>query len=163
MEFFLPKEMTDINNSKAIPLEHREHILYRIFCEAGCLLYVGMTNDLKTRLINHNCHWPEQCPMVFLCAEIYPDRISARTAETAAIRAELPRFNVRKHPAHERAELADSTTGRRDEQIRVTRISFGSPCHGEGSQWAWTERGRWKITKPVVAIRSPLVHSNIPS
>ena len=68
--------------------------LYRLFNEAGALLYVGITNDPDVRW---SCHarqkdwWPEVHSRTI---EWKPTRAEAEAAEAEAIGREGPRWNV---------------------------------------------------------------------
>lgn len=68
--------------------------LYRLFDEAGSLLYVGITNDPDVRWTYHARQkewWPEVYRRTI---EWKPTRAEAEAAEAEAIGSEAPRWNV---------------------------------------------------------------------
>jgi predicted GIY-YIG superfamily endonuclease len=74
-------------------------VLYRWFDADGRLLYIGITNDLANRTEQH-AESSEWFPFAAaLTVWIYPDRASATSAETSAIKAEYPLFNIDKNEA----------------------------------------------------------------
>lgn len=71
--------------------------IYRAYDAEGRLLYIGMTNDLVQRIGQHqSSHWIWD--VASITAETYPTRAEASTAECAAIRSEVPRWNVKSSP-----------------------------------------------------------------
>ncbi|MGQ9348904.1 GIY-YIG nuclease family protein [Mycolicibacterium gilvum] len=71
------------------------HYVYRAFEENGTLLYVGETNNLVSRLKNHH-HSTWWFPLTSkVVAKVYQDKALAVALETAAIKQESPRFNVK--------------------------------------------------------------------
>lgn len=68
--------------------------LYRLFDEAGSLLYVGITNDPETRWAYHARQkewWPDVCHRT---VQWKATRAEAEAAEAEAIGRENPRWNV---------------------------------------------------------------------
>lgn len=68
--------------------------LYRLYDEADVLLYIGITENLGTRMDAHassQSWWPQ---VNRLTVDMLPDRISAEHAEGDAIRGEKPRHNI---------------------------------------------------------------------
>lgn len=78
----------------AAPVPNRPHVLYRFYDVTGSLLYVGITVSLWNRLPNHQATKAWYGDIVTIKVEHFPDRDTARAAETEAIRAERPRHNV---------------------------------------------------------------------
>lgn len=72
--------------------------LYRHFNARGVLLYVGVSNSPLYRFKSHRnySHWSDE--IVRMDIEHFPCRKSAFAAETAAIKSEKPRHNVRQKP-----------------------------------------------------------------
>lgn len=67
--------------------------LYRLFAEAGVLLYAGHSRRPGGRLADHEAKepwWPEVRSVSF---ETYPTKAAAYAAEVAAIKAECPVHN----------------------------------------------------------------------
>lgn len=68
-------------------------MVYRFFDRCGCLLYVGITNDLDVRRAAHE----KNSPWYKLAADFdhqeYPSRADAAEVELLAINAESPAFN----------------------------------------------------------------------
>ena len=74
-----------------------EHILYRLFDDAGDLLYVGITNRWSRRSGEHS-RTKSWWPLVARVEEhSFPDRASVEAAEKEAIRSENPRHNVERY------------------------------------------------------------------
>jgi predicted GIY-YIG superfamily endonuclease len=68
--------------------------LYRLYDADGVLLYVGITNNLATRMGRHSVEkswWPE---VAGIRVEVCANRQEAEAAELAAIRDERPVWNV---------------------------------------------------------------------
>ncbi len=83
--------------------------LYRYFDAEGALLYVGITNHAVLRALQHSKFsrwWPSVRSATF---EHFPAREEAIAAETLAIRAERPPYNV---------------VGQPDRPPKVRRVSF---------------------------------------
>lgn len=69
------------------------HAVYRLWDDAGKLLYVGVTGNLGRRLDNHaEKRWFLRVSSITL--EWFRDRDTAEEAEVAAIRDEEPEYNV---------------------------------------------------------------------
>lgn len=70
------------------------YTLYRMFDGNGRLLYIGLTNNTRTRLKNHadDKAWWGQVHNVTL--EHFPSRTALEDAERAAIQSERPLHNV---------------------------------------------------------------------
>jgi hypothetical protein len=91
-------------------LENVPNYVYRVFDEAGRLIYVGVTNRPTGRITVHVRYkwWAPQAKSVSI--EEHPTRSSAEAAEDAAIKAEKPRWNVNGRApmqSWDRAEVAD--------------------------------------------------------
>lgn len=68
--------------------------LYRLFDSAGVLLYVGMTSQLKQRLMEHRGKsWWRSVDVSQTRVETFQDSVACSLAEQAAISTERPRFN----------------------------------------------------------------------
>ena len=83
----------------------RPHTLYRMYDEAGTLLYIGVTGeDISQRIYMHlQTTVMVESWRIFMCyeshtTETYPNKIAARVAEREAILTEAPLFN-RQHNA----------------------------------------------------------------
>lgn len=69
------------------------HAVYRLYDDAGNLLYVGVTGNLGRRLDNHaEKRWFLLVSSITL--EWFRDRATAEDAEFAAIRDEEPQYNL---------------------------------------------------------------------
>ncbi len=68
--------------------------LYRFYDAAGVLLYAGITDDLARRLRQHAREKAWFGLVQHQAATWYGSESRARKAETAAIRGELPRYNI---------------------------------------------------------------------
>lgn len=75
-----------------------EHYVYKAYDSMGCLLYVGLTYDLRVRMRNHaksSLWWNEH---VYMEYAVYRDRQSATADERKAILTEYPIYNIQKTP-----------------------------------------------------------------
>lgn len=95
-----------------MPLDQEQPTsLYRLFDEAGRLLYVGIAFDPEQRLKSHASTAPWWPLVVRRKIVQYPDRGSAECAETRAIKAESPLYNRAQSetPANLTLDFADFT------------------------------------------------------
>jgi hypothetical protein len=73
--------------------------LYRFYDAEGFLLYIGITSNLTRRNKEHaGDYWSHEVSSTTVAW--FADEASAAEAETAAIRAEAPRYNVRDNFDH---------------------------------------------------------------
>lgn len=70
------------------------HVLYRIFDEDDALLYVGITNNPKGRILGHQSDKPWWPSVSTITLAHFPDREALEAAERVAVATEKPRFNV---------------------------------------------------------------------
>lgn len=80
------------------PVEDRPHSVYRLFDDAGRLLYVGCTRDLDLRLYMHAGYYNATSIAFHGLVERvesteHENKATAQAAERDAIRAEAPLFN----------------------------------------------------------------------
>lgn len=91
--------------AKKCNLEQETH-LYRHYDAEGRLLYVGITKEIDHRTTAHEkaSSWVDFVDVAGAKVITFPSRKKAKSAEKAAIRAELPLFNVshNEHPAREK-------------------------------------------------------------
>lgn len=81
---------------------NRPHYVYRLFDDAGQVLYIGCTANPKTRIRQHvqglipQGHYREIRATVgyWEVSDPYPTWADAHVVEIKAIAAEVPRFNV---------------------------------------------------------------------
>lgn len=97
--------------------------LYRLYDADDGLLYIGISKRFGNRWLQHadsQPWWPE---VDHQTVAWFPDREVAGDAETAAIRAEHPKFNII-HSGRRRVRVpVDAETGLpRDEHPRLVRI-----------------------------------------
>ena len=90
-------QMSPEDLRKLIPTGSHERkfvTLYRLFNSAGELLYVGISQHVFQRLEQHAIgrKWSKDVARVEMTH--YDDRAKARSAETAAIQSEKPRYNI---------------------------------------------------------------------
>lgn len=78
------------------------HALYRLRDKDGHLLYVGCSLSPLARLSAHELHRVWATAIDNATFEWFPDRQTALAAETAAIKAERPEWNVhhKTNPKH---------------------------------------------------------------
>jgi GntR family transcriptional regulator len=96
--------------------------LYRFYDEPGVLLYVGITENLGTRLSAHagSQRWWGQVHR--MTVEMLSDRAAAEAAETAAIRAEEPLHNkAKRSPIESIARLSVEAVQLFDGEVKRIR------------------------------------------
>lgn len=76
-----------------------QHVLYRFFDEAGALLYVGVTNNPRTRFRDHRAYSPWWHKSTTITLTRFKSRTELEAAELTAIRTEHPKYN-RAHVEH---------------------------------------------------------------
>ena len=69
--------------------------VYRAFSKDNELLYIGITKDLKNRIINHKSSKKWWIEVDRIDEESFDDRVSAMKAEARAIKSENPKYNKR--------------------------------------------------------------------
>ncbi|MDT9689412.1 GIY-YIG nuclease family protein [Streptomyces sp. P9(2023)] len=102
--------------------------LYRMYDEAGQLLYIGVTCNTAQRWDSHRALSPWWPLVASKKLTVYPDRRSALMAETAAIRAEAPAHNVSDNPRAGRRDVHLVLKGERAKALadlaRAERLSI---------------------------------------
>lgn len=81
-------------------------VVYRVFDAHDALLYIGMTNDLTSRLKNHRSTKPWWIDVARVEATQPMGRALAVTVERDSIRDEQPRYNVAAKYGMEAHEIA---------------------------------------------------------
>lgn len=73
--------------------------VYRLYDADGTLLYIGCTENLEARRIQHT-GYQQWWPMVasYRLTGPFETRLAALTAERDAIKAEQPQFNIHHNP-----------------------------------------------------------------
>jgi predicted GIY-YIG superfamily endonuclease len=104
--------------------------LYRVWGKADLLLYIGISKDFGARWKQHAKQQPWWDEMKRLTAdEWFDSRDKAETAETAAIRAENPKYNIAKtqQPTQPTWDSLSLWVGDGDLADQIRRIATG-PC-----------------------------------
>ena len=128
-------EMTILAATSCEPIEFTDGVtfLYRLYDADGCLLRVGITSSLPRRMAEYaeEAWWWDD--VTRKTAQFYTSRKEAMKAETAAIRAEHPVWNVR---------------DRCNVQLTATQLKrrewFLAKGFTEGQDGSWT-RSAWDI------------------
>ncbi|MBZ6290342.1 GIY-YIG nuclease family protein [Streptomyces olivaceus] len=79
-------------------LDDHRTALYRFFDTDGALLYVGITYDIEQRFASHSNSSPWWKDIASERIEWHETRSLALAAESAAIKAERPRYNINGSP-----------------------------------------------------------------
>jgi prevent-host-death family protein len=98
--------------------------LYRLYDEAGTLLYIGISHQPEVRFEQHSKlkeWWPQ---VVRREVEWFDDRPSAATAEAAAIRSEDPEHNGTYSPRRDRRSIRDAVAA---DGLREISLSLARP------------------------------------
>lgn len=85
-------------------LEPSNQTLYRFFNSNNELLYVGITNNPFNRFSGHSKDKNWFSEIAYSTFEHYPNRLAVDKAETAAIKAEKPKYNKAKVDGFEKAQ-----------------------------------------------------------
>lgn len=75
----------------------QDHTLYRLFDDAGVLLYIGVTNEWSRRDGEHARTKPWWGEVTRVERKSFPTRDSVLAAEKHAIRSENPRYNIERY------------------------------------------------------------------
>jgi hypothetical protein len=110
-------------------LDQQPHALYRFYGAGGTLLYIGLTANLPTRLINHRDEKPWWTGVARITVEHFPDRASVVEAERRAIEAERPLYNVQ----HNRPQASPPRTAKVAATDRIVARCFGCKLDVSGS------------------------------
>ena len=85
------------------PEDGQRTALYRLYDADGSLLYVGMTSNLRSRMVGHAADKPWWAAVARQTTEWYDTRAEAAAAEAEAIKSENPIHNIQgtsKHREH---------------------------------------------------------------
>lgn len=82
------------------------HAVYRIYNQAGRLIYIGTSYAPPGRVKVHRAEKPWRREIASFTEEWYPNRTAALRAEHKAIAAESPDFNVAGTPLGREVSLA---------------------------------------------------------
>lgn len=98
----------------------RPQVLYRMYDQAGALLYVGITVHLGGRFDHHRRTKPWWTDVVRIEMQHFPNRAAVEEAERLAVAAEGPRYNVHLTDVPFTAAGAGSPSVRRTKQRTFT-------------------------------------------
>lgn len=78
----------------------KPHYLYRIFGPDDVLLYIGVAEDVESRIYMHKAAGLFEIQQLYVrhTSERYPNKLAVRAAERAAIQSEAPMFNKQHNP-----------------------------------------------------------------
>lgn len=94
------------------------NIVYRAFSKDNELLYIGITQDLKNRIINHKSSKKWWIEVDRIDEESFDDRLSAMKAEVRAIKSENPKYNKRILQDESKVGIGDFITVRIEPELR---------------------------------------------
>lgn len=105
-------------------LDHCRTALYRLYDEAGVLLYIGISHQPDVRFEQHSKvkeWWPQ---VVRREVEWFDDRPSAAASEADAIRSEDPEHNGTYSPRRDRHTVRDAVAA---DGVREISLSLARP------------------------------------
>jgi len=108
------------------------HALYRFYDHREVLLYIGLTMDPATRWKAHSKQKPWWVEVTSIRIEHFPSREAVKAAEIAAIKAELPLYNVVHHPGKTNAHPEFLRRVKEDQRQRRTERL---PTVGNFDEW----------------------------
>ncbi|QNN98927.1 G-I-Y-Y-I-G endonuclease [Mycobacterium phage Mova] len=95
-----------------VPMSDKPHILYRFYNAEDELLYIGITNNPRSRFNQHHADKAWFKSVARATMQHFATRAELETAEVAAIQSELPRYNAA-HAVHNKGELRPKSISRR--------------------------------------------------
>ncbi|QGJ90324.1 G-I-Y-Y-I-G endonuclease [Mycobacterium phage Chuckly] len=95
-----------------VPMSDKPHILYRFYNAEDDLLYIGITNNPRSRFNQHHADKAWFKSVARSTMQHFATRAELETAEVAAIQSEMPRYNVA-HVVHNKGELRPKSISRR--------------------------------------------------
>lgn len=95
--------------------------LYRFFDTGGRLLYVGIATDPQVRWYAHREEKSWWLEVAHETIDWFPDRLSAKAAEKAAIKSEAPLYNVTHSTTRKRGDAAADNKSKYA-RVRTVRI-----------------------------------------
>lgn len=122
------------------------HRLYRFFGEGGVLLYIGITDDLPTRLSSHRREKSWWREWRGITATPYPSRQALEAAEIEAIKAEKPLYNVTHNrprptvpsrparPSHPRRPVRQLIIAHSVPAVAAPALWYERHCHWDGER-----------------------------
>lgn len=122
-------------------LDARTHYLYRLFNDAGDLLYVGITCDLGARFAEHKRHQPWWDEKAHYTVETATTRADVLYLEARAILTEHPRYNrdipslARFDVLRGRATIAEAEGLTAEERIEILEYQLRQAKTGVDSQY----------------------------
>jgi hypothetical protein len=125
--------------------------LYRVFGEADLLLYVGISNSFGRRWREHAKKQPWWGEMRRLTVDCwYPSRAEAEEAETAAIKADTPKYNKKNagSKASNHQDENDYDTIVKQSSQAIHAIWHDGYSRGRALQEATGRYGRLRGCKP---------------
>lgn len=105
-------------------LDHCRTALYRLYDEAGVLLYIGISHQPDVRFEQHSKvkdWWPQVARRE---VQWFDDRPSAAAAEADAIRTEDPEHNGTYSPRRKRCTIRDTVA---EDGLREVSLSLARP------------------------------------
>jgi prevent-host-death family protein len=102
-------------------LDHCRTALYRLYDEAGVLLYIGISHQPDVRFEQHSKvkeWWPQVARRE---VQWFDDRPSAAVAEADAIRSEDPEYNGTYSPRRKRSTVRDAVA---EDGVREVSLSL---------------------------------------
>ncbi|GAA1025657.1 hypothetical protein GCM10009557_00420 [Virgisporangium ochraceum] len=119
--------------------------MYRLYDDAGSLLYIGASHNPEQRWRDHRKEKLWRARMASMTVEWYSDRAAAESAEKEAIATEEPEYNVRETPKF--AEACRSANATRRESIGQQMRTAETNANARRRRWlAW----RFKVPADLV-------------
>lgn len=94
------------------------NVVYRAFSKDNELLYIGVTQDLKNRIINHKSSKKWWIEVDRIDEESFDNKVSAMKAEVDAIRLEKPKYNKLVLQDSSKIGIGDYVTVRIEPELR---------------------------------------------
>lgn len=121
--------------ARTAAMPNEPHAVYRLFDEAGALLYVGMSHWPAGRIDNHRKDKPWRHEIHRWAVTWYRSKDAALSIERTAIEAELPKYN-RAHTEEYDQQMRMLAAGRGTARATTTRAAQSVDVEKpEGADW----------------------------
>jgi DNA-binding XRE family transcriptional regulator len=158
--------MQNIDTTQPDDVDSCPAALYRMFNETGVLLYIGMTTNIGTRMVNHQFDKPWWSEVRTIRVTPYSNRTEAENAERGAIIAEQPLWNEQIREATEggvrrRAAAPRTRSAMPQDGLVIDTATVTAARLGLASMNPREIRKRAGVTQELMAVRIGLTAAGL--